>query len=148
MKIDPANLDWRDVHILAVGAVVPRPIAFVSTIGEDGVFNVAPFSFFSPIANKPMLIGFTVASKRDGQKKDTLVNIEFSRDFVLNVVTESLAEAMNQTSKDYPIDVDEFKEIGLTPVEADRADRPAAWCRPDHPLVGVFPGDPRPSSIH
>ena len=119
MKIDPANLDWRDAHILAVGAVVPRPIAFVSTIGEDGVFNVAPFSFFSAIANKPMLIGFTVASKRDGQKKDTLVNIEFCRDFVLNVVTESLAEAMNQTSKDYPIDVDEFKEIGLIPVEAD-----------------------------
>jgi flavin reductase (DIM6/NTAB) family NADH-FMN oxidoreductase RutF len=119
MKIDPAGLSWRDAHTLAVGAVVPRPIAFVSTIGQDGVFNVAPFSFFASMANKPMLIGFTVATTRDGQKKDTLVNIETSGEFVLNVVTESLAEAMNQTAMNYPSDVDEFKETELTPVAAD-----------------------------
>ena len=119
MKIDPVNLDWIDSHELLIGAVVPRPIAFVSTIGEDGVFNVAAFSFFTAIAAKPMLIGFGVGRKRDGQKKDTLVNIEFSRDFVVNVVTETLAEAMNQASANYPSYVDELKEVGLTPVKAD-----------------------------
>jgi len=119
MKIDPANLDWRDAHELAVGAVVPRPIAFVSTISEDGVFNVAAFSFFSAIANEPMLIGFNVSNRRDGSKKDTINNIEATREFVVNVVTETLAEQMNQTSFTYPPEIDEFKECGLTPVKAD-----------------------------
>ncbi len=119
LKIDPVNLDWRDSHELLVGAVVPRPIAFVSTIGEDGVFNVAPYSFFTSVAVKPMFIGFTAGWKSDGHKKDTLVNIEFSRDFVVNVVTETLAESMNQASAGYPSDMDEFKEVGLTPVKAD-----------------------------
>jgi len=99
MKIDPVNLEWKEAHELLVGCVVPRPIAFVSTIGQDGVFNVAPYSFFSGVAVKPMLVGFSAGWKRDEQKKDTLVNIEFSRDFVVNVVNETLAEAMNQASK-------------------------------------------------
>jgi flavin reductase (DIM6/NTAB) family NADH-FMN oxidoreductase RutF len=125
MKIEPVNLDWKEAHDLLAGAVVPRPIAFVSTVGEDGVFNVAPFSFFAPMAVKPMLVGFNVGWKRDGQKKDTLVNIESSRDFVVNVVDEALAEAMNQASKDYPGHVDEFKEVvGLTPVKADMVKSP------------------------
>jgi len=119
MKIDPANFEWREAYELLASAVVPRPIAFVSTIGEDGIFNVAPFSFFTVIAARPMLIGFGVGRKRDGQKKDTLVNIEFSRDFVVNTVTETLAQAMNQASANYPSHVDEFKEVGLTPVKAD-----------------------------
>lgn len=119
MKIDPSNLNWEELHELLVGAVVPRPIAFVSTVGEDGVFNVAPFSFFAAMSMRPMLVGFTSIRKRDGQKKDTLVNSEFSRDFVINVVTETLAQAMNQTSTNYPSHVDEFKEAGLTPVKAD-----------------------------
>jgi len=119
MKIDPANLEWREAYELLVGAVVPRPIAFVSTIGEDSVFNVAPFSFFAAIAAKPMLVGFVAGRKRDGRKKDTLVNIEFSRDFVVNIVTETLAQAVNQASANYPSHVDEFKEVGLIPVKAD-----------------------------
>ena len=130
MKIDPVNLDWVEAHELAVGAIVPRPIAFVSTIGEDGVFNLAPFSFFNGIAMKPMLIGFNASYTREGEKKDTLVNIESSRDFVINIVTESLAEAMNQASLRYPSDVDEFKEVGLTPVRADIV---------KSPLVGESP---------
>ncbi len=119
MKIDPSNLNWEELHELLVGAVVPRPIAFVSTVGEDGVFNVAPFSFFAAMSMRPMLVGFTSIRKRDGQKKDTLVNSEFSKDFVVNVVTETLAQAMNQTATSYPSNVDEFKEAGLTPVKAD-----------------------------
>jgi len=119
MKIDPVNLEWKEAHELLVSCVVPRPIAFVSTIGQDGVFNVAPYSFFAGVAVKPMLVGFSAGWKEDGQKKDTLVNIEFSRDFVVNVVNETLSEAMNQASRNYPSYVDEFKETGLTPVKAD-----------------------------
>jgi flavin reductase (DIM6/NTAB) family NADH-FMN oxidoreductase RutF len=119
MKIDPSQLDWMDAHELLVGAVLPRPIAFVSTIGEDGVNNVAPFSFCVPISVQPAYIGFSISRYREGRKKDTLVNIEFSKDFVINIVTEELVDAMNQASKDYPSDVDEFKEAGLTPVKSD-----------------------------
>ncbi len=124
MKIDPSQLDWKEAHELLVGAVLPRPIAFVSTIGEDGINNVAPFSFFTSISVKPAYVGFSIGRYREGRKKDTLVNIEFSKDFVINVVTEELVDAMNQASKDYPSNVDEFKEIGITPVKGDLVKSP------------------------
>jgi flavin reductase (DIM6/NTAB) family NADH-FMN oxidoreductase RutF len=119
MKIDPAGLDARGIHELMVGCVAPRPIAVVSTIGEDGVYNVAPFSFFTLLSMHPTVVGFAIGRRRGGSKKDTLVNIEFSRDYVINVVSEAIALAMNQASGDYPSHVDEFKEAGLTPVVSD-----------------------------
>lgn len=119
MKIDPRDVDYRDAYRLFTSAIVPRPIALASTIGENGIFNLAPFSAFAPMGSKPSLVHISIGRKRDGQKKDTLVNIEFSKDFVINVVNEDLAEAMNQSSAEYPGDVDEFKEVGLTPVKAD-----------------------------
>ena len=119
MKIDPAALDSREIHELMVGCVAPRPIAFVSTIGEDGVYNVAPFSFFTLLSMHPTVVGFAIGRKRGGSKKDTLVNIEFSRDYVINVVSEAIASPMNQASGDYPSHVDEFRETGLTPVASD-----------------------------
>ncbi|MFH1480271.1 MAG: flavin reductase family protein [Pseudomonadota bacterium] len=119
MKIDPNDLDFVLSHESLVSSVVPRPIAFVSTVGSDGVFNLAPYSFFSPLSVKPMFVGFNSSRKRSGKKKDTLINVEFCGDFALNLVTESLSEAMNKASTEYPIDVDEFKEVGLTPVKGD-----------------------------
>lgn len=118
MEINPADMNKKDIHELLVSAFIPRPIAFVSTIGEDGVFNLAPFSFFTPLCLKPTIVGLSISWKREGQKKDTLRNIEFSKDFVVNVVNEALAEAMNLAAAEYPSDVDEFKEVGLTPVKA------------------------------
>lgn len=105
-------------------AINPRPIAWVSTVGEDGVNNLAPFSFFQVVSAKPPVVCFSPASKRDGQKKDTLRNIESCRDFVINTVNEDLAKAMNQTSAEYPPNVDEFKEVGLTPVTSDLVKSP------------------------
>jgi len=119
MKCDPRDLDVKEAHDLLVGAVLPRPIAFVSTVGEHGIYNVAPFSYFTALSSKPAVVGIGIGGKRDGTKKDTLVNIEFTRDFVINMVTESLVEAMNQASGEYPSHVDEFKEIGLTPCPGD-----------------------------
>jgi flavin reductase (DIM6/NTAB) family NADH-FMN oxidoreductase RutF len=124
VKIDPAALDVAGAHGFMVGAVLPRPIAWVSTIGEDGVYNLAPFSFFTGLSSKPAVVGFGVGAKRDGRKKDTLVNIEFSKDFVINIVTESMAAAMNQTAGEYPSHVDEFKEAGLTAVKSDLVKAP------------------------
>ena len=124
MKIDPSTLDFRKSHELLLGVTVPRPIAFVSTVGADGIFNVAPFSLFTVLSAKPPMVCLGIGRKRDGQKKDTLKNIEFSRDFVVNIVNEALAEAMNQSSAEYPSDVDEFKEVGLTPVKSDMVKAP------------------------
>jgi len=119
MKFDFARLSVKDCHDLLVCAVLPRPIAFVSTLGANGVPNLAPFSYFTVLSSKPAVIGFGIGPKRIGGKKDTLANIEFSKDFVINVVTEELAQAMNQTAGEYPPDVDEFKIAGLTALESD-----------------------------
>jgi flavin reductase (DIM6/NTAB) family NADH-FMN oxidoreductase RutF len=119
MKIDLASLDLKEAHDLLVSAILPRPIAFVSTIGKDGVYNLAPFSYFAALSTKPAVVGIGIGRKRDGRKKDTQVNIEFAKDFVINIVTESMAKAMNQASGEYPSQVDEFKEAGLTPAQSD-----------------------------
>ena len=124
MKIDPKNLSRRDAHDLLVGAVVPRPIAWVSTVAENGAFNLAPFSFYAAMSCKPAVVGFGIGSKRNGQKKDTLRNIEATKEFVVCVVDETLAEEMNITATPYPPDVSEFKEAGLTPVKADLVKAP------------------------
>ena len=105
MKFDLEKLDMRASYQLMVSAVIPRPIAFVSTVDANGVFNLAPFSAFAPICFKPALVGFSVVSPRSGQQKDTLVNISSTKEYVINVVDEALAEAMNQTSAQYPADV-------------------------------------------
>lgn len=124
MKINPADLDRKGAHDLLVGVALPRPIAFVSTISDQGVPNLAPFSFFIPMSAKPAIIGVGIGRKRDGRKKDTLVNIEWAKDFVVNVVTENLAAPMNLTSGEYPPEVDEFKIAGLTATRADLVKSP------------------------
>ena len=124
MKIDPVGMARQDFYHMLLAGLNPRPIAWVSTVGEDGVYNLAPFSFFSAVSAKPAVVCLSVASKRDGQKKDTLRNIESGMDFVINTVNEDLAEAMNKTSTEYPPEVDEFKEVGLTPVESDLVKSP------------------------
>ncbi len=115
-----------------MNTILPRPIAFVSTVGEDGVLNVAPFSCFAPMSMKPALVCLQIGNKRDGQEKDTLRNIEFSRDFVINVVDESLAAAMNQSSADYPSEIDEFKEVGLTAEKSELVKAPSVAESPIH----------------
>lgn len=125
MKFDLANLEWIDLHELMAGAVVPRHIALISTVGENGVFNLAPFSRWGLLCLRPALAYVSIgAKKRARQRKDTIRNMEFSRDFVINVVTEALADPMNQSSADYPSDVSEFDEVGLTPVKSDLVKAP------------------------
>ena len=124
MKIDPAKLNRKEGHDLLAAAVIPRPIAFVSTIGENVVYNLSPFSFFAVMSVEPPVVGFAIGPKSGGGKKDTLLNIEYAKDFVVNMVTEEYVEKMNLTSGAYPPEVDEFKVVGLTPVKSESVKSP------------------------
>lgn len=117
MILDPTSISSSAVYKFMISVVVPRPIAFVSTVGHLG-FNVAPFSYFTAITNRPPLLGISI-NARGGEPKDTLRNIRETGDFVINIVTEDLAQRVVQTSGDWPQDVDEFSLTGLTPVASD-----------------------------
>jgi len=123
MKIETANLEREELHNLIGHAIVPLPIALISTIGQDGTHNAAPFSFIAPVCSKPPIICVSFG-RRKGQKKDTLRNIEFSKDFVVNIMDETLIKPAIQASADYPSSVDEIKEVGLTAVAADKVKSP------------------------
>jgi flavin reductase (DIM6/NTAB) family NADH-FMN oxidoreductase RutF len=118
--IDPQEAGHQNVYKLLIGAVVPRPIAFVSTISREGVLNLAPFSFFTAVSANPPVVAFCPV-RRAGRNpnKDTLNNIVATREFVVNIVSEEFAEKMNACSADFPSDVDEFAASGLTPVPSD-----------------------------
>ncbi len=117
MIIEPAGVDARDVYKLMVGAIVPRPIAFVSSLSATGVRNLAPFSFFTGISANPPVICFSpMVRASDSNTKDTLRNIKETREFVVNVVSESVAPQMNICSAEFPPEVDEFERSRLTPI--------------------------------
>lgn len=115
MIVDPSQMDWKNAYKLMIGSIVPRPIAFVSTLSVDGVLNLAPFSFFTVVSARPMTVCFCPMRRNDGGKKDTLRNVEETGEFVVNVVSESYAHEMNITSADFPPEVNEFERAGLTP---------------------------------
>ncbi len=119
MKLGAKELSQQDSSHLLTDIVAPRPIAWVSTVDEKGIFNLAPFSAYGMVSTRPMVVAFSVSSNRDGKKKDTLRNIESTGEFVVNTVTESLAEQMKTTSAPYPSNVSEFEKVGLTPLKAD-----------------------------
>ncbi|WP_191566542.1 flavin reductase family protein [Metabacillus idriensis] len=115
MDVKPDSLHWKDAYKLMIGSILPRPIAFVSTADEYGTANLAPFSFFTAISAEPMMICFSPMRKgSDGSKKDTLVNIEKTKEFVINIVSESIAEQMNRCAAEFEPEVDEFDHCGLT----------------------------------
>jgi flavin reductase (DIM6/NTAB) family NADH-FMN oxidoreductase RutF len=120
MRIQPDTLPWSEAYKLMTGAIQPRPIAFVSTIDEEGQANLAPFSFFTAICADPMMICFSPMRKEtDGGKKDTLRNIEKTREFVVNIVGEKIVHQMNDCAIEFGPEVDEFEEAGLTKVQSE-----------------------------
>lgn len=120
MDFLPEHLDLRETYKLLSGSVVPRPIAFVSTTSESGIHNVAPFSFFNAVSSKPPVIVFSINNHMSGYKKDTQINIEATKQFVVNIVTADIAERMDLAAAEFAPDVSEFEEVGLTPVPAQR----------------------------
>jgi flavin reductase (DIM6/NTAB) family NADH-FMN oxidoreductase RutF len=117
--LDTREISSRDAYRLLIGSVVPRPIGWVSTISADGVGNLAPFSFFMAATGSPPTVVLST-SFREGGPKDTLRNVMEVPEFVLNVVSESVGEAMNATSEECPADVDELVMAGLTPTASSR----------------------------
>jgi len=115
--VDPAVTPQRDIYKLLIGSIVPRPIAFVSTISPEGVLNLAPFSFFNAICGDPPVVGFSTSFREPA--KDTYRNVKSMGEFVVNIVSEEFAEKMNLTSGEYPHGVDEFAISGLTPIASD-----------------------------
>ena len=120
MELDPQALPATSVYKLVIGSVVPRPIAWVSTVDAAGVCNLAPFSYFMAITHDPPTIAFSCSPRADA-KKDTLRNVEATGEFVVNVVDDDRAEQMNLTSGDFPAEVDEFAVTRLTAVPSARS---------------------------
>jgi len=113
MILDPSSVPERQSYRLMISAFIPRPIAFVSTVSKTGVDNCAPFSYSMGVSSHPMILAVSIG-ERDGRPKDTARNILDTREFVVNIVTESIAEKMNIASGDYAADVSEFDEASLT----------------------------------
>ena len=125
MIFDPTKIPFQETHKLMIGSIVPRPIAFVSTLSKDGKNNVAPFSYFNGVCSKPPTIMFAPARRGwDGEEKDTLINIRDTEEFVVNIVSEPFAEKMVLCSTDFDSDVDEFGMSGLTPVTSQKVAPP------------------------
>jgi flavin reductase (DIM6/NTAB) family NADH-FMN oxidoreductase RutF len=112
LSIVPTDLPPRDAYRLFTSLVVPRPIAWVSTLGADGSLNLAPFSFFNGVGGNPPTIMVSIG-QRQGHPKDSLRNIQETGEFVVNIVGAELAAQMNNTSGEYPYETDEFALTGL-----------------------------------
>ena len=123
----PSDLGPQSTYKLLIGAVVPRPIAWVSTVSGGGAVNVAPMSFFQVAAGNPPTLSVSFTRKEGGGKKDSLRNIEETGEFVVNSVNEWNAEQCNDTSASFPYGVSEMEQAGLTPI-------PSLYIKP--PRVG------------
>lgn len=120
MNVQPDTLAWKDAYKLLIGSVLPRPIAFVSSMDTNGRVNLAPFSFFTGICADPMMVCFAPMRKVGaGDKKDTLQNIEETREFVINIVGEDIVEQMNECATPFDRGTDEFLESGLTKAKSE-----------------------------
>jgi len=113
IEVVPSTLPPREAYRIMTGLIVPRPIAWVSTIGADGSYNLAPFSFYNGVAGNPPTLMVSIG-QRKGRPKDTLRNIAETGEFVVNVVSCSHIEAMNISAGEYDYEVDEFELAGVS----------------------------------
>ena len=122
MIFNPSDLPYRERYKLTIGAILPRPIAWVSSMDGQGNLNVAPFSYFTAVCANPMTLifcaGYSPEPGKDG-KKDTLRNVEEVPEFVINLTNEDTAEAMNLTSVILPHGQSEFEFAGITPIPSE-----------------------------
>lgn len=114
METEPSSVPWQIFYKIMIGSIVPRPIGWISTVDESGTPNLAPFSFFNAVcANPPVVLFCPMIRSTDSRGKDTLHNVRSGGEFVVNIVTEELAGAMNATSAELPSEVDEFAVANL-----------------------------------
>ena len=117
MQFNPQDLEQTAIYKLLTGIVIPRPIGWISTISEDGINNLAPFSYFNAVGDDPPHVMFSTVHSNN-LNKDTLNNVLATKQFVVNMVTEDLVEQMNRTSQPIPANESEFELAGLTPIES------------------------------
>ena len=118
MEFDLTGEHAKYSYKLLAGVVVPRPIAWITTINEEGVVNAAPFSFFNVLGTRPPMVAFAPGDREPGIPKDTARNIRRSGEFVVNLVDLDNAEAMNQTSAEIPFGESEIDFAGLHTLES------------------------------
>ncbi|MDM8532910.1 flavin reductase family protein [Anaerolineales bacterium HSG25] len=115
MELSPKNLSTKELHKLMTSTIMPRPIGWISSIDEAGHINLAPFSFFNIVCPNPPHVLFCPGIRRQTKlPKDTLTNVKTTGEFVVNIVTESLAQAMNTSATELPPTENEFELAGLT----------------------------------
>ena len=131
MEINPKDLDAKSAYKLLTGSVIPRPIGWISTLSPDGIANLAPYSFFNAIASNPPHVVFSCCITANG-KKDTLNNVLATKEFVLNIVTEDTAEAMNKSAATLPAEESEFEFAGVTPIASKTVKVPRVKESPIH----------------
>ena len=130
MRLDFTSLHARDVYGWMVSTILPRPIAWVSTVSAEGRSNLAPFSFFQGVCANPPTLMFVPVNSRDGAKKDTVRNLEQVPEFVVNVVPFALAEQMNATAALLPYGESEFERFSITSVASERVRPPRVAAAP------------------
>ena len=117
LSIDPASLSERENYKFLIGSIIPRPIAFVTTLSKDGVLNGAPFSYFNIVSSNPPMISLSI-QRSLGKQKDTARNIMESKQFVVHIVDEQNVDQINKTAANLPPDESEIVLANLTPVKS------------------------------
>ncbi len=130
MTLDFESLPPRDAYAWMISAITPRPIAWVSTISDDGRVNLAPFSFFQGVCSNPPTLLFVPTNNRDGGKKDTLRNIEAVPEFVVNLVPHALGDPMNATSAPLPYGESEADHSGIATAPSTKVRPPRVAATP------------------
>jgi flavin reductase (DIM6/NTAB) family NADH-FMN oxidoreductase RutF len=133
IEINPEEIKTKDLHQFLLGIVAPRPIAFVSTVDENGTPNVAPYSFFNAFSSNPPIVVFS-SNRRvsDNTTKDTLYNIQKTGEAVINAVSHSIVRQMAVASIQFPKGVSEFAKTGLTPIPSHLVSPPRVKESPAH----------------
>jgi flavin reductase (DIM6/NTAB) family NADH-FMN oxidoreductase RutF len=158
MEINPQDLEVRDRYKLLIGTIVPRPIAFVSTVSPDGAHNLAPYSFFNGVGSDPMTMLFCPVTESDGSDKDTLRNAlppdeGGVGEFVVNVATEVYARKVAAAAEKLPYGESEFALTGLTPIASSQvraprlAESPVSYECETIQIIRTNPGQPASGNI-
>ena len=132
MDLDVSKADVVEVYHALIGVVTPRPIGWVTSVDRQGRVNLAPFSFYNVFGANPPIVVFSPTFRRDGSRKDTLNNVEATGEFVLNAAVESLADAVNLSSKEIPPGESEVELTGLSLTASERVKPPRILESPAH----------------
>ncbi|MCY9339085.1 flavin reductase family protein [Bacillus haynesii] len=123
LSIDPHTKTERENYKFLIGSIIPRPVAFVTSVSEEGVLNGAPFSYFNIISSNPPMISLSI-QRFEGSQKDTARNILNSKEFVVHIVDEQNVEKINTTAASLPPSQSEVQLAELTPVESVKVSVP------------------------